>query len=255
METFDEQGYGIAVDSSGNAYVVGRTISTTFPTLNAYDTSLSGTADAFVAKLNPAASGAASLLSRRLLVAAVQESGAGIAVDAAGYAYVTGFTNSSDFPTLNAFDTTLAGASDVYVTKLDAALTGTASLIYSTYLGASSDDQGTAIAVDTAGDAYVTGLTTSTDYPLLNAYQTTFAGNYDAFVTKLTAGAPTKSADLSVSIADAPDPVPEGSNITYTIVVSNGGPGLAEGVTVTAPLPAGLAFVRPAQAALKRAAR
>ncbi len=148
-----------------------------------------------------------------------------------------------DFPTLNAHDTSLGGASDVFVTKLDAALTGTASLIYSTYLGASSDDQGTAIAVDAAGDAYITGLTTSTDYPLLNAFQPTFAGNYDVFVTKLTAGAPTKSADLSVSIADSPDPVPEGSNVTYTIIVSNGGPDLADGVTVTDPLPAGLTFV------------
>jgi hypothetical protein len=113
-----------------------------------------------------------------------------IAVDAAGSAYVTGYTGSADFPTLNPLQSNLAGAtrkitpSEVFVTKLNAA--GTA-LIYSTYLGGSSDDHGYHIAVDGSGNAFVTGDTYSTDFPTKNALQTTYAGNGDGFVVELNA--------------------------------------------------------------------
>ena len=241
-----EWGNAIAIDSSGNAYVTGQTVSSDFPTLNGYQTSLGasapGVADAFVAKLNPSAAGAASLLYSTYLGGTNMENGFGIAVDSSNYAYVTGSTSSSNFPTLNAYDSSLGGSSDAFVAKLDPALSGSASLIYSTYLGASADDTGIGIAVDAAGNAYVTGHTTSTDFPVLNAYQTSFGGNYDAFVTKLTDAAPPASADLSVSNVDAPDPVLQGNNITYTIVVTNGGPDAATAVTLTDPLPAGVAF-------------
>ena len=99
---------------------------------------------------------------------------------------MTGYTDSSDFPiTSGAAQTTFAGLVDAFVTKLDA--TGSARL-YSTYLGGSSLDTGRFIAVDSAGNAYVTGYTHSTDYPTTSgAVQTTFAGVVDAFVTKLNA--------------------------------------------------------------------
>src|SRR5262245_53557215 len=112
---------------------------------------------------------------------------AGIAVDAAGSAYVIGWTNSTDFPTTaNAFQPAhYGGAHDAFVTKLDP--TGS-TLVYSTYLGGTGLDQGTGIAVDADGNAYVTGRSSSTNFPTTaGAYQTTSGGGYDAFVTKLDA--------------------------------------------------------------------
>jgi len=241
-----EQANAIAVDSSGNVYVAGQTASSDFPTRNAYQTVLgavaNGVTDAFVTKLNPNVAGAASLLYSTYLGGTNMENGVGIAVDSSNYAYVTGSTSSSDFPTLSASDTALGGSSDAFVVKLDPALSGSASLIYATYLGGGAEETGLGIAVDTAGNAYVTGYTTSTDFPTLNGYDSSFNGNYDAFVTKLVTGAPVASADLSVSNADSPDPMLEGNTITYTIVVTNGGPDAATGVTLTDPLPAGTAF-------------
>ena len=114
------------------------------------------------------------------------EVGRGIAVDGAGSAYVTGNTSSTDFPTTaGAAQTTFAGGTDAFVTKLDATGSG---LVYSTYLGGSGSDIGHGIAVDGAGSAYVTGITESTDFPTTaGAAQTTLAGVVDAFVTKLNA--------------------------------------------------------------------
>jgi hypothetical protein len=110
----------------------------------------------------------------------------GIAVDATGSAYVTGFTLSANFPTTaGAFDTSLAGNADVFVTKLNPS--GSAPLVYSTYLGGTNRDQGNSIAVDVTGSAYVTGHTESTDFPTTpGAFDTTHNGDRDAFMTKLS---------------------------------------------------------------------
>jgi len=186
----DDSGGGIAVDADGNAYVTGRTSSPNFPTVaGAFEPTGGSTNDAFVTKLNPAGS---ALVYSAYLGGSGFDNGAGIVVDAAGNAYVTGFTASTDFPTTaGAFQTAFAGSGpfgfgDAFVTKLDP--TGSA-LVYSTYLGGSSDDLGSGIAVDTAGNAYVTGGA-STNFPTTaGAFQTTFAStssiNLDAFVTKL----------------------------------------------------------------------
>jgi len=121
------------------------------------------------------------------------EAGSGIAVDASGNAYVAGFTQSFDFPTTpGAFQATNHGGgfSNAFVSRLNAA--GSA-LVYSTYLGGSGEAEGSAIAVDASGNAYVTGRTASSDFPTTpGAFQTTFGGGplygvYDAFVTKLNA--------------------------------------------------------------------
>jgi hypothetical protein len=169
-----DQGRGIAVDSSGNAYVTGFTESTDFPTANPLQATNHGNYDAFVAKLNAAGD---ALVYSTYLGGSSYDQGSGITVDAAGNAYVIGFTQSTDFPTANPLQPNCGacatGGNNAFVAKLNP--TGSA-LVYSTYLGGSSYDYGFGIGVDSAGDAYVTGSTCSTDFPTANPFQTSFAG-------------------------------------------------------------------------------
>lgn len=184
-----DDGLAVAADRAGNGqvYVTGDTAGgfpvTTGAVQSAYG---GGTYDAFVAKLNTGASGAASLLYSTYLGGGSTDVGQGIAVDSAGAAYVTGYTGGS-FPTKNALQGAYNGGSggDAFVTKVTPA--GSA-LAYSTYLGGSADDRGNAIAVDAQGSAYVTGYTNSTNFPARNAPQPSLSGSgYDAFVAKLNA--------------------------------------------------------------------
>ena len=178
----------IALDAAGNAYVTGQTFSSAFPTTALpFDGTHNGATDVFVTKVNPDGSG---LLYSTYLGGGSIESGNGIAVDASGHAYVTGDTESVDFPTALAFDNSRgAGGSDAFVTKLNVA--GSA-LDYSTYLGGFSQEMGNGIAVDDAGRAYVTGETSSDDFPTtLGAHDRTRGGISDAFVTRMS---PTGSA-------------------------------------------------------------
>src|SRR5208337_2004038 len=179
-------GYGIAVDSAGNAYVIGWTSSTNFPTMNPLQPTYGGgTYDAFVSKINPEGS---ALVYSTYLGGSLLDSGAGIAVDSAGNAYVTGGTYSTDFPiTPGAFQTICSHgcqfSSDAFVSKINPE--GSA-LVYSTYLGGTSSDSGAGIAVDSTGNAYVTGGTYSTDFPTVNPLQPSSGGGFgDAFVAKI----------------------------------------------------------------------
>jgi hypothetical protein len=178
----DDIGSGIAVDGSGNVYVVGHTHSTDFPTLDQFQAD-QGVRDVFVTKLDPTQSGTASLLYSTYLGGGSWEIGLGIAVDGSGNVYVTGATESTDFPTLDQFQAD-QGVRDGFVTKLDPTQSGASSLIYSTYLGGGGDDWGREIAVDGIGNAYVVGHTHSTDFPTLNQYQT-YRSFDDVFVTRL----------------------------------------------------------------------
>jgi hypothetical protein len=182
--SYRDEGYAIAVDGSGNAYVTGYTKSTDYDvTPGAFQTTKEGGQDVFVTKLN--ATGTALVYST-YIGGSGYDYGYGIAVDGSGNAYVTGYTFSTDYDvTPGAFQTTKGGYRDVFVTKLNA--TGTA-LVYSTYIGGSGGDEGYAIAVDGSGNAYVTGYTYSTDYDVTpGAFQTTNGGGGDVFVTKLNA--------------------------------------------------------------------
>ncbi|HUY89429.1 MAG TPA: SBBP repeat-containing protein [Pirellulales bacterium] len=181
-----DSGKAIAVDGAGNAYVTGVTASSNFPaTVGAYQVSLRGAQNVFVTKLSADGGG---LLYSTFLGGSGDDEGQGIAVDGAGSAYVTGFTSSTNFPaTPGAYQIGSGGFNDAFVAKLSA---DGASLIYSTYLGGNGNDAGAAIAIDGAGNAYVTGDTLSTNFPTTpGAYQTTLVAFQDsAFVTKLDAG-------------------------------------------------------------------
>ncbi len=176
-------GLGIALDAVGNAYVTGYTNSVDFSTTpGAFDTSPNAGLDAFVAKLS---ADGASLTYGTYLGGSGNDHAYGIAVDAAGNAYVTGYTNSTDFPTVpGAFDTSYNNGSDAFVAKLSA---DGASLTYGTYLGGSSGDEAYRIAVDAAGNASVTGVTLSTNFPTTSgAFDASYNGGGDAFVAKLS---------------------------------------------------------------------
>ena len=176
----EDDGWDIAVDATGNAYVAGRTASSNFPTTaQAFETASDGFFDAFVTKLDKSGT---ALVYSTYFGGSDSEIAVGIALDGNGGAYVTGGTGSNDFPTTpGAFDTTF-GAYDAFFTKLDAS----GALAYSTYLGGSGGDEAAGIAVDSAGDAYITGTTGSSDFPTsAGAFDTSFNGVADAFVTKL----------------------------------------------------------------------
>src|SRR6266852_5641612 len=171
----DDAGNAIAVDSSGNAYATGNTLSTNFPTKNPLQPASGGVKDAFVAKLDPTGS---TLIYSTFLGGSAQDSGSAIAVDSSGNAYVTGFTRSTNFPTASPFQASCqscAGSQgNAFVAKLSVA--GSA-LVYSTYLGGSGNgtdgDFGNGIAVDASNNAYVTGFTSSPNFPLASPIQAT----------------------------------------------------------------------------------
>ncbi len=180
-----DTGVAIAVDSTGNAYVTGQSYSTNFPTTRgAFQTSRRGAENVFVSKLNGNGS---ALIYSTYIGGSTLDGGTGIGVDALGDAYVAGYTYSSDFPTTaGAFQTSLAGTQNAFVTKLDAS--GSA-LVYSTFVGGGSTDLATGISLNSAGDAYVVGQTSSPNFPTTEgAYQTSLAGSANAFITKLNRG-------------------------------------------------------------------
>lgn len=191
-------GASIAVDSGGNAYVVGRTISPDFPTTSPYQPRIGGQRDGFVTKLSASGS---TLIYSTYLGGSGYDDMSDIAVDSAGNAFLTGGTDSANFPIANAYQQELRGPRDAFVSKLTPSGN---TLIYSTYIGGTGADGGGGIAVVETGNAYVTGGTAPSDFPLVNALQKTYGGgNGDAFVLKFyspPAGepSPTPVATLAV---------------------------------------------------------
>ena len=178
-----EVAYGVAADPQGSVYIAGTTTSTTLPTQSALQPeNKGGPTDVFVFKFDP---GATQLVYSTFIGGSGTDEAHGIAVDAGGVAYITGFTQSTDFPIVNGFQRTRAGAQEAYLLKLNSAGTG---IVFSTYLGGTSDDRGIAIAVDVTNNAYITGVTASSDFPTLSPFQRTNAGGFaDGFVSKISA--------------------------------------------------------------------
>ena len=228
--TKSDYGLGIAVDPGGNAYVTGSTISADFPVKNALQSTFSGGNDAFVTKIS--ADGSALVYST-YLGGGVWNGGAGIAVGSGGNAYVTGTTSSTDFPVKNAFQPTIGGRSDAFLT----AFSPDGALVYSTYLGGNGDENSGGIAVDAAGDAYVTGFTTSSDFPTKNAYQRRKHFGWDAFITEINPGgnALIYSTYLGGNLTD----------VGYGIAVDSAGSSYVTGQTGSSDFPTTLLAFQP----------
>ncbi|HEX7333081.1 MAG TPA: SBBP repeat-containing protein [Pyrinomonadaceae bacterium] len=210
--SFSDLGLGIAVDSSGNIAVVGSTNSTNFPTVNAFQSTpgpnvnCTGSRTAFVTKINPSAP---SYVFSTYLGGSRCDTATSVATDSAANVYVTGSTFSADFPIANAFQATIGDTfsrEDAFVTKFNSS----GALSYSTYLGGNNADTGFGIAVDSSGNAYVTGSTVSTNFPTANPIKATSEGG-DAFVTKLNS---------------------QGSALVYSTYLGGSGSDTARGIAV-----------------------
>jgi hypothetical protein len=227
-------GYGVALDTSGCAYVTGGVYPTLddqdqprlplFPAAGGPDLTWNGAGDAFVAKV---AANGSSLLYCGYIGGSSSERGLGIAVDGAGCAYVTGETLSTEatFPVKVGPDLIYhpregseGGWADAFLAKVDAAGTG---LVYCGYIGGSEDDFGYGVAVDASGSAYVTGETHSdqTSFPVLNWPYRKAGGSWDAFVTKV---------------------LPSGAGLAYSGFIGGGGTDGGRGIAVDA---AGCAYI------------
>jgi len=184
----------IAIDASGNAYITGNTSSTNFPTTaGVFQPAYDGSTDAFVAEIAPSGS---KLVYSSYLGGTAADFGQGIAVSSSGNAYVTGSTESFDFPTVTPLQVGNDGCttineegetvetcnSAVFVAEVNATASA---LVYSTYLGGSGNNSGQAIVVDSGGNAFVTGSTSSSDFPTQSAWQSESGGGSDAFLTEL----------------------------------------------------------------------
>lgn len=183
--TMAEFGTAVTLDSAGDAWVTGATQSTDFPTQNALQLVNDGLYDAFVTEVSPTG----ALIYSTYLGGSNSDYGTGIAVDSAGDVCVSGYTYSNNFPTQSALQGTLAGGSDIFVSKFTP---GSSALLFSTYLGGSSNDMALGMVVDSTGNIYLTGSTQSPNFPVTTtAYQSTLLGTTNAFLTKMAPDAST----------------------------------------------------------------
>jgi len=245
----DDYAGGIGIDAAGNAYVAGQTFSANFPVLNAFQPALQGVANAYVAKLNPSGNG---LIYSTYLGGSVDDLADAIAVDSAGNAYVTGFAQSTDFPLAGPLQGKYGGGStNAFLTVFDA----NGSPSFSTFLGGNGTDQGNGIAVDSSGDAYLTGITQSTDFPAYNALQATIAQGTamcspapcsDAFITKFALSTVTPSPDFVLTPSPTTVSVTAGGSANYRITLTPiGGFSQAVSLSCSGQPPASSCMVSP----------
>lgn len=220
----DELCDGLALDSSGCAYVTGRTYSSNFPLLNEIQDEKNGasTYDVFVTKLNSDGTG---LVYSTYLGGSGSDWGRGIAVDGSDRAHVICYTMSTDFPEVHSIYSDSDGdVFDACVVRFSFSR-GTLTLDYSTYLGGSDADVGVGIAVDSSGSAYITGYTASDDFPMASPYQGSRVGSNDVFVSKLSFSGDELSLDYSTYLGGS------GNDEGYAIAVDGSGDAYITGIT------------------------
>ena len=206
-----DKAYAIAIDTAGNAYVTGETLSNNFPVAQAYQPSILTGGDAFVTKLNPTGT---ALVYSSYLGGGNLDFGTGIAVDSTNSAHVTGYTSSLNFPLVRALQSVNGGGGDAFVARFFPAGN---TIIYSTFIGGAATDYANAIAVDSSQVSYIAGYTVSSDYPRYLPLQNIYGGVADAFVTKI--GNPVVT--ITASDANASEP---GTNTGQFTVTRTGNP-------------------------------
>jgi hypothetical protein len=231
--------YAIAVDAAGDVFATGTAGSTNFPvTGGALQSKLSGSSDAFVAKIAPSTG---ALVFSTLIGGSADDVGNAVAIDAGGAVYLTGETTSMDFPMMGAIQATFGGGGgDIFIAKLNG---NGQTLAYSTYFGGSAEDYGNAIAVDTNGNAYVTGGTISTDFPVTSAFQASNQATTNGIVAGVS---PDGSTALFATYLGGDGM--EGSAGDYgTAIATNAAAGLVVlGVTSSSNFPTSPASLAPA---------
>jgi len=219
-----DQAYGIAVDAAGNSYITGTTESVNFPLQSqalAYPND--SRKNAFVMKLNPQGT---TVLYSTYLGGNADDEGLAVAVDASGQALVTGYTDSTNFPTANPYRAANSGARDGFVTRLSPAGN---TVLYSTYLGGSGSDLAFAVALDSQGNFYVAGSTTSTVFPTVSPYQANVGGLRDAFVSKFN---PVGSALLYSTYLGG-----NADDVAYSVALDSSGSAYVAGITQSVDFP------------------
>lgn len=171
---------GLDIDLNGNVYVTGDTLSSDFPTSSPYQASNAGSNDIFVTKFSLDGT---SLDYSTYLGGSSPDVAEAIRVDSSGNAYLTGSTQSTDFPTFSPYQASNGGFSDVFLTKINPS--GSA-LVYSTYFGGVGGQQGRDLAIDSNNNAYIVGFTNDSSYPVFSEYQDTLNGSHDAILIKFT---------------------------------------------------------------------
>ena len=174
-----EGGKGVVVGSDNCAYIVGNTLSMNYPTQNPYQSHLGGGWDVTLTKISSSGS---SIIYSTYLGGGNSDYGNDLAINLQGCIFVTGFTGSNNFPVKNPYQSTANASDDIFITKF---FSSGSQLVYSTYLGTSETDWGYGIDTDDLGYAYITGMTRSVNFPIVNPYQSSKSGESDAFVTKL----------------------------------------------------------------------
>jgi len=241
----NDTGNAIAVDVSANTYITGATNSSdwvcTSPCTpepapyNAY-TGTSGNSNAFIAKIGNEANQIFPLTFFAYAGGSGPDTGNAIAVDSVQATHVAGTTASTNLPVLDPYQATYGGGpSDAFVVLMSTTLFSSPNGNYVTYLGGSGLDQGTGIALDNYGNAYIGGSTQSPNFPIDNPYQSGLIGTQDAFVTTLSGNSQLYVASASGS--PSPNPVPAGTQVTFTANITNKGPDPASNVIFTINVP------------------
>ena len=219
---------GMAVGPNGDIYLTGNTLSADFPTENPAQTALDGTSDAFVVWINTSK----KLGYSTYLGGAQDETGVGITFNSKNEIFVTGGTESTDFPTVNPFQSASAGRQDAFVAKYNPSLSGTATLVYSTYLGGSGWDIGRGIALAADGTVWVAGGTYSYNLPMKgNSHETFYRGDGDAFVAHINTSAGSSGLEYSSFLGGADQD--EATNL----VINPAGQVVVSGWTISATFP------------------
>jgi len=231
----DDIGYGIAVDTSNNAYITGSTFSNDWVGAgSAFQTQYGGEGDAFIAKVGNLTGSTYPLVYFSWLGGSQFDVGQAIIVDSVQAIHVVGSTTSLDFPvTENTYQQTYGGGeSDAFVASISTSLSGTTAGNFATYLGGSGQDNGSAVAIDVFGNTYAAGTTVSTNFPTMNPFQATLNGTLpDAFVS--TIGASSTLTVAPASTSPTPNPVAAGTQVAFTFNITNTGPDYASFVNFT----------------------